>query len=73
MRKVIEILSGVIALLVGAIGFYFYGKEKGKKQEKQDEINADAKVINDLKKQNDEIDSLPADDVRERMREFTKN
>jgi hypothetical protein len=73
MNKILAIIAGVLAFLAGLAGLYKAGKEKGKNEVKQAQTEENLKVVDEIKKQNDNIDSMSVDDAREQLRECTRN
>ena len=69
--KLKAIISVIIGFIVGVIGSYLLGKKRGKNEEKAASMEKIIEVSNEVKKQNDKIDMLDNDNVRERLREYT--
>lgn len=72
IRKLLEIMGTAIAILLGVLGLFLFGKGKGKEEEKQQALQKDVKIADEIKKQNDKIDMLPADDVRDGLRKYVR-
>jgi hypothetical protein len=65
--KLVSFLCGIGAAIIGVVVLFFRGKSQGRMEQRQEDLEKKIEQIDEAKKQNDEIDSLSTDDIRERM------
>lgn len=73
MNKILSYLSGIIAFLIGLFGLYFFGKKQGRKDEEQKNTEESLKTVKKVKKQVDTVDGMSYKEIREELKEFTKD
>lgn len=70
ISSILGIIFGAIMALVGA---FLYGSKKGRDQLENDTNKKVIKEAYNAKKTSDDVNSLSNDDVRDKLREFTRD
>lgn len=72
IKKIYIYLSAIASFIGGLIAIYLFGKNKGKHEEKEKNINNIIESHNEAKEQINKVDCMPSDTAREQLREFSK-